>query len=419
MKKYVCVHGHFYQPPRENPWTGMIAQQESAEPFHDWNQRITSECYTPNTQTKILNNQNQAIKVANNFSKISFNVGPTLLSWMQSCAPETYDLILSADKNSMDLFSGHGSAIAQGYNHMILPLCNDNDLKTQVMWGIEDFKYRFQREPEGMWLPETAVNIRTLNALAEQNIKFTILSPAQAQSVRRIGEEQWNDVSEGTIDIQLPYTCRLPSGKTITLFFYQGAISNEVAFGNLLKNGVGFAERLIEEFPEHQKRNRLVHIANDGETYGHHHAFGNMALAYMLYHIETNQMAKITNYGEFLAQNPPEYEVKIIDDTSWSCFHGVDRWKAHCGCRLDEEQDWSQEWRSCLRDTLDWLREKTITFYEQSMRPYFKDPWDVRNRYISIILKNEPEHQRKLISEWAGKALTEDDCCLCSQVHLL
>jgi len=409
MNQFLCIHGHFYQPPRENPWSGIIEEQETAAPFHDWNERITSECYLPNTETQILNNQDQPITTVNNFSNMSFNVGPTLLSWMEKFSTEVYRNILEADKESQAKFSGHGSAIAQVYNHMIMPLSNDHDQETQVIWGIADFEHRFNRKPEGMWLSETAVNIKTLEVLAQQKITFTILSPTQAQQVKLIDAGEWTDVSEGTIDTQLPYLCRLPSGKSITLFFYNGPIANEIAFGKLLKNGVNFADRLIEEYPEHQQRPSLVHIANDGETYGHHHEFGNMALAYMLYHVEQNELAKLTIYGEFLAKNPPTSEVKIIEDTSWSCFHGIDRWKAHCGCRLDLKKDWNQEWRKYLRESLDWLRDELAGFFEESMNHYYDDPWAIRNNYISVLLDNSPENQQLFLWGPSGKNLSVAD----------
>jgi len=409
MKKYICVHGHFYQPPRENPWTGVIEEQGSAAPDHDWNERITSECYAPNAQTQILNNQDEAIHTVNNYSQISFNFGPTLLSWMEKSSPETYQSILEADQGSLARFSGHGAAIAQAYNHVIMPLANDRDKRSQVIWGIKDFEYRFKRKPEGMWLPETAVNLDTLEILAEQGIVFTILAPNQAQSVARIGSDKWEDVTDGTIDTQLPYLCRLPSGKEINIFFYNGHISNEIAFGEMLKNGVDLAKSLIKQYPKPLGCPRLVHIANDGETYGHHHSFGNMALAYMLYYIETNHLARVTIYGEFLAKNPPEYEVRIMEDTSWSCFHGVQRWKANCGCQLDSEKKWNQEWRKYLRETLDWLRDQLIPFYEQSMSAYYDDPWQIRNNYINVILDPSEENLANVIWSDARQELSVED----------
>ena len=409
MNKYLCIHGHFYQPPRENPWSGVIEEQETADPFHDWNERITSECYLPNTQTRILNSQDQPIATVSNYSNMSFNIGPTLLSWMEKFAPDVYQAILEADKKSLTKFSGHGSAIAQVYNHMIMPLASEHDKKTQVIWGIKDFEYRFKRKPEGMWLAETAVDIKTLEVLAQQDIAFTILSPTQARQVKPIDGKEWTDVSEGTVDTQLPYVCRLPSGKSIVLFFYDGQIANEAAFGKLLKNGIDFANRLIEEFPEHQQKPRLVSIANDGETYGHHHEFGNMALAYMLNHVEQNELAELTVYGEFLANNSPVQEVRIIEDTSWSCFHGIERWKNHCGCRLNLKKKWSQAWRKYLRESLDQLRDQLADLFEQLMANYYDDPWVIRNHYISVILDNSSKKQQSVLWNSSTKDLSEDD----------
>ena len=409
MNKFLCIHGHFYQPPRENPWLGVIEEQKTAAPHHDWNERITSECYQPNARTTILNNQDRPIRVVNNYSNMSFNIGPTLLSWMEQYATDTYHAILEADKESQKKFSGHGSAIAQVYNHMIMPLANERDKETQVIWGIKDFERRFNRKPEGMWLAETAVDIKTLEVLAEHDITFTILSPTQAQQVKLIGAKEWADVNEGKVDTQIPYICPLPSGKSITLFFYDGQIADETAFGKLLKNGIDFANRLIKEFPKHKKKPRLVSIANDGETYGHHHEFGNMALAYMVHHVEKNELATITIYGEFLAKNPPTYEVQIMENTSWSCSHGIERWKAHCGCRLDLKKDWSQDWRKYLRKSLDWLRDELASLFEQSMAPYYDDPWAVRNNYISVMLEDSPANQQLFLWELSAKELSVGD----------
>lgn len=409
MNKYLCIHGHFYQPPRENPWSGIIEQQKTAEPFHDWNERITSECYGPNAKTQILNNLNHPIVTISNYAGISFNFGPTLLSWMEKAEPDVYHSILESDKRSMERFSGHGAAIAQAYNHMIMPLANVHDKQTQVIWGIKDFEYRFKRKPEGMWLPETAVDVETLEVLAEHGITFTILAPGQAQAVKKIDGNEWADISEGTIDTQLPYLCRLPSGKEIVLFFYNGAISNDVAFSGLLDNGVNFAERLMGEYPEHQKTPRLVHIANDGETYGHHHAYGNMALAYMAHYVEINNLATMTIYAQFLENNPPRHEVQIMEDTSWSCFHGVERWRAHCGCHLAGKENWNQKWRKHLRETLDWLRDCLIPLYDQSMSVHYADPWQVRNDYIAVVLHNTPENCASAVFAPAKKDLSDED----------
>src|SRR5690349_1937019 len=222
--RYVCIHSHCYQPPRENPWLEAIQLQDSAYPYHDWNERILAECYAPNSVSRILDNQNQIIELVNNYAKISFNFGPTLLSWIEDKSPAVYSAILDADRQSRQRFSGHGSALAQIYNHVIMPLANSRDRHTQVIWGIRDFERRFKRMPEGMWLPETAVDIDTLEVLADAGIGFTILAPHQAGRVRRIGTQVWQDVNGSQIDPTRAYEQRLPSGKTIALFFYDGPI---------------------------------------------------------------------------------------------------------------------------------------------------------------------------------------------------
>ncbi|MFW6202547.1 MAG: glycoside hydrolase, partial [Gemmatimonadota bacterium] len=288
MERYICIHGHFYQPPRENPWLEAIELQDSAYPYHDWNERIDVECYAPNAASRILDERGRITQIVNNYSKISFNFGPTLLAWMADHSPDTYRAVLTADRLSRDRYSGHGSALAQAYNHLIMPLANDRDRRTQVRWGIRDFEHRFGRPPEGMWLPETAVDLPTLDALAEHGIRFTILAPHQASRVRRIGEHDWRSVDAGAIDPTRPYLQRLPSGREIALFFYDDPISRGVAFEQLLRNGERFASRLTGEFSDRRDWPQLVHIATDGETYGHHHRHGDMALSYALDHIESN-----------------------------------------------------------------------------------------------------------------------------------
>ena len=273
MNRYLCVHGHFYQPPRENPWLEEVELQDSAYPFHDWNKRITIECYAPNAASRILDKEEKIIDLVNNYSQISFNFGPTLLSWMQRHMPDTYKMILEADTLSRKKFSGHGSAIAQVYNHMIMPLANARDKRTQVVWGLRDFEHRFKRKPEGMWLAETAVDTDTLEILAEFGIKFTILSPYQAEKVRSLGKGEWQDATAGKINPKMPYLCALPSGRTIVIFFYDGPVSQDIAFGGLLTNGINFANRLTGTFDDNTDQPQIVHIATDGETYGHHHHY--------------------------------------------------------------------------------------------------------------------------------------------------
>jgi len=357
--------------------------QESAYPFHDWNARVTAECYAPASASRIMDSSNRIIAIVNLYSKISFNFGPTLLSWLEKHEPDLYMAIIDADQRSKKRFSGHGSAIAQVYNHMIMPLCNQRDKRTQVIWGISDFKKRFNRMPEGMWLAETAVDNATLEALAEQGIKFTILAPHQAARVRRVSEQGWTDVSGGKIDPKRAYLCNLPSGKSISVFFYDWPVSHDVAFSRLLDNGKDFAKRLTKSFTN-DRYPQLVNIATDGETYGHHHRFGDMALAYCLYYLESNNMATITNYGEFLERFSPEYEVQIYENTSWSCSHGIERWRRNCGCNMGKLP--SQEWRKPLREAMDWLRDVLAPLYESALSKYSMDPWASRDDYIDVIL---------------------------------
>jgi alpha-amylase/alpha-mannosidase (GH57 family) len=387
--RYVCVHGHFYQPPRENPWLEAIELQDSAYPFHDWNERVTAECYAPNRASRILDAGNRIAKIVNNYARISFDFGPTLLSWLQEKAPDTYRKILVADSASAQHFGGHGSAMAQCYNHMIMPLANERDKYTQVYWGIEDFRHRFGRAPEGMWLPETAVDLETLDILAQLGIRFTVLAPSQAKSM------DGQDVTGQRIDPTRAYLHKLPSGRTINLFFYDGPISRSVAFEGLLKNGEHFARRLLDAFSDRRDWPQLAHIATDGETYGHHHAYGDMALAYALEHIETNALAKLTNYGEYLELHPPSHEVEVLENTSWSCVHGIGRWSDNCGCNSGGHGDWNQAWRAPLREALDWLRDETARCYEQAGSRCFKDPWAARNDYIHVLLDRSLESRER------------------------
>jgi len=410
MEKYICIHGHFYQPPRENPWLEGIELQDSAYPYHDWNERINAECYAPNTASRILDPEKRVADIANNYSKISFNFGPTILSWMEKHQPEVYQAIVEADRLSRERFSGHGSALAQGYSHMILPLANKRDKYTQVIWGIRDFQKRFGRSPEGMWLPETAVDTETLEVLAEFGIKFTILAPRQAKRVRRMTRgAKWHDMSGDRIDPTTAYLCLLPSKKTINLFFYDGPISQDIAFGGLLSSGEVFAQRLLSAFNDQRDWPQMVHIATDGETYGHHHRFGDMALAYCLHFIESQNLAKITNYGEYLEKHPPTHWVEIFDNSSWSCIHGVERWKENCGCKSGMHQGWSQDWRKPLREAMDWVRDTLVPIYEEKSREYLKDPWKTREDYIEVISDRSVDQVEKFFERNAVKELSREE----------
>jgi alpha-amylase/alpha-mannosidase (GH57 family) len=406
--KYICIHSHCYQPPRENPWLETIELQDSAYPYHDWNERILAECYAPNTASRILDEEQRIARIVNNYAWISFNFGPTLLSWAEANAPEAYHAVLAADRESQMRFSGHGSAMAQSYNHMILPLANTRDKRTQIVWGVEDFRYRFGRQPEGMWLAESAVDLETLDLMAECGIKFTVLSPYQARQVRHRTAERWADATGGHIDPKQPYVQRLPSGRAINIFFYDGAASQAVAFERLLDSGDRFAYRLLSAFSE-TREDELVHIATDGETYGHHHPYGEMALSYALHHIESNALARITNYGEYLATHPPAAEVEIAEDTAWSCSHGVGRWTSDCGCNSGARPDWNQLWRQPLREALDWLRDAIAPLYERAAANLVADPWLARDRYIRVILNRSPEIRAAFMAEHCTHQLDHDE----------
>ena len=387
MPKYICIHGHFYQPPRENPWLEAVEVQESAAPFHDWNARISSECYSRNAASRILDEKGDIRKICNNYSRMSFNIGPTLLTWLEDKDPLCYEAILEADKIGRRRFSGHGPAMAQVYNHIIMPLANRRDKETQVLWGIADFRRRFGRMPEGMWLAECAVDTETLEVLAEHGILFTVLSPYQAASVRTMGWGDWQDVSGGRIDTRCAYICNLPSGRSINIFFYDGQLSQRIAFAGLLNDGGNFARELINANPKPGSP-VLTHVATDGESYGHHHKHGDMALAYCLETIDNSADAQLTVYGEFLSFYPPESEVKIIENSSWSCAHGVERWRSDCPCG-DGTPGYHHKWRRPLRVAMNELRDKLAGIYENS--DFFTDCWAARDKYIDVILDRSEE----------------------------
>lgn len=409
MERFVCIHGHFYQPPRENPWLESIERQESAYPFHDWNERVHHECYAPNATARMLDGKGRIRDIVNNYSKISFNFGPTLLAWMAWADRESYEAILEADRLSIERFSGHGSAIAQTYNHMIMPLANTRDKRTQTIWGIRDFQKRFGRDPEGMWLPETAVDLETLDILAEQGIRWTILAPNQAARVRRKGDERWEDASHGNVDPKHAYEVALPSGRTIGVFFYDGPVSQAVAFENLLDRGENLASRIMGAFADDRDGTQLMHIATDGETYGHHHRHGEMALAYALDVIERDKNAALTNYGEFFENHPPAHEAQIHENSSWSCVHGVERWRADCGCSSGMNPRWRQTWRKPLRDSLDWLRDRLSPIYERFAGPLLEDCWAARDAYIGVILDRSDENLDRFLKEHASHDLTSGE----------
>jgi len=385
VSRYLCVHGHFYQPPRENPWTGEIGLEASAAPFRNWNERITEECYRPNARPVAREADGTAREMPSNYSRMSFNFGPTLFEWLDRRAPDVSAEIRRADRLSRDWFGGHGSAIAQGYNHMILPLANERDRRTQVLWGIRDFEHRFGRSPEGMWLPETAVDVPTLEVLASLAIRFTILAPQQARRVRPLAGGEWQDVSVGRVDPRRAYAVQLPSGARLAVFFYDGAAAGAIAFGALAEGGEALARRLAGLAAD-DPGPQLLHVATDGETYGHHHNGGEIALAEALDLLPASGFARLTNYAEFLSLHPPEYEAEIVENTAWSCSHGLGRWKEDCSCRTGLHADWIQAWRAPLRESLDALRDALAGVFEERGSRIFHDPWMARDASIAIVL---------------------------------
>jgi len=409
MERYICIHGHFYQPPRENPWLGAVEREDSASPFHDWNARISAECYAPNGAFRISDDADRIEKIVNNYARISFNFGPTLLAWMEREEPATYRGVLQADRASQHLHHGHGSALAQAYNHLIMPLANHRDRTTQVVWGIRDFEHRFGRKPEGMWLPETAVDLEMLEILAAHDIRFTLLAPSQARRVRPKGDPHWRDVSGSRIDPTLAYEARLPSGRSIAVFFYDGPVSHSVAFEGVLRSGEAFAERLLDIFVETRDRPQLAHIATDGETFGHHHRFGAIALAQAIRHLESRGDVQLTNYAAFLERHPPTHRVEIFEESSWSCVHGVDRWHRDCGCNSGGNPSWNQAWRAPMRTALDWLRDRVAPIYEQRAASLFADPWAARDDYVEVLLGSRPETRDRFLGRHALRDLTDGE----------
>ncbi|MDR1885264.1 MAG: DUF3536 domain-containing protein [Synergistaceae bacterium] len=389
----VCVHAHFYQPPREDPWLDAVMRDPTASPYHDWNECVYEQCYKPNMAARLLGSGGQIVYITNNYRHISFNVGPTLHSWIARHDPALASGIVEADRIAADSF-GAGGAIAQAYNHMILPLAAERDIRTQVIWGIRDFESRFGRRPRGMWLPETAVDTASLEALASSGIEFTILAPHQCEAVKEPGGT-WRATPGGSgLDVTRPYAATLPSGARITIVFYFGSIAHDIAFGGLLYNGDRFAESLLSKLPNDADP-RLLVIATDGETYGHHHRYGEMALARAAQMLSNSPDAVITNIPSFLDRYPAAWECRVADNTSWSCAHGVERWRSDCGCETGGQPGWHQRWRKPLRDALDKVRDRIDEIYEREMSRYCDSPWELRDEAIAMYLMNFGEDAAK------------------------
>jgi alpha-amylase/alpha-mannosidase (GH57 family) len=444
----LIIHGHFYQPPRENPWTGTLDPEPSAHPFHDWNERVYAECYQPNSAVPIVDAKTKLEQIVNNYAHISFDFGPTLLSWLERQHPETYARVIAADVESAAKHGGHGNALAQAYNHTILPLSNARDQRTQIRWGLADFRYRFNREAEGMWLAETACNDDVLGLLIDEGVRFVILAPQQAERVRSMtgiavgptgktgeslssgppdsrvdreevgdasADNEWHDVAGGRVDTSIAYRYfhRDGSGRSIAVFFYDQELAQGIAFGNALESSASLVDRLAGARTSNEHAGSLTNVATDGESYGHHHKFGDLCLAYAL---ETDAPARgfrVTNYGEYLEQHPPSAEVELShgcegEGSSWSCAHGVSRWIRDCGCYTGGEPGWNQAWRLPLRNALDFLRDEAVQYFEATRGDLFMDPWAARDDAISLIL-DQQESREAFLARHAPRGLTRDE----------
>jgi alpha-amylase/alpha-mannosidase (GH57 family) len=417
--KSLITHGHFYQPPRENPWTGEVDAEPSAAPFHDWNQRVTAECYQPNSGVHITD-ENGIEKVVNNYGFISFDFGPTLLSWLEREQPETYARIIAADAESASRHSGHGNAIAQAYGHAILPLCNERDMRTQVRWGLADFRHRFKREAEAIWLPETACNDEVMGVLIDEGTRFVILAPQQAGRTdipvcptlvkAELATAETAEAANVDTSIAYRYLHRDGSNRSIAVFFYDHELAGAIAFERALTS----SKELVDRFDRvSQGAGSLVNVATDGESYGHHHKFGDLCLAYALEVEAPRRGFSVTNYGEYLDQHPPAAEVEVScgpenQGTSWSCVHGVSRWTSDCGCSTGGDANWNQAWRRPLRAALDFLRDQAALHFEATRGDLFIDPWAARDDSIELVLN--PERLREqFLYQRAPRSLSREE----------
>jgi hypothetical protein len=383
VRRCACVHGHFYQPPRENPWTGRVERQPSAGPDHDWNARVARECYVPNGAARVVDGSGRITDLVDNYEWISFDFGPTLLAWLEAAHPHAYRRLLDSDRRSAARLEGHGNAIAQSFHHSILPLAHPRDRVTEIRWGLADFEKRFGRKSEGLWLPECAVDDDTLAAAAAEGVKFVILEPHQAEAVLTPAGGAWKPAAEALVP-GVPYRWRGPEGAELALFFYDGELSRAIAFEHAMRDSRGLARRISGRMLP-SAEDALSLVATDGESYGHHDPFAEMGLAHLLRYALPEAGLEPVNLAFYLARNPPRREVRIkAGGTSWSCAHGVERWRSDCGCGAVEGRQ--QRWRAPLRAALEGLRGKLAELYEEQARGLLPDPWAARDAYVAVVL---------------------------------
>ena len=356
---HLAVHGHFYQPPRENPWTETVPVEPSASPYHDWNERITAEAYRPNAWARVVDDRGRVLAIVNDYALLSFNLGPTLAMWLEVHHPDVHERIVQADRDA-------GTAIAQAYNHMILPLANERDVRTQVRWGLADFERRFGRRAGGLWLPETAVSEAVLAVLVEEGVGFTILAPGQADRPVEPGRAYRWEHPDG--------------GGSIALVFYDGPLSHDIAFGI----GSQPAEALVSR-AQHVSADGLVVVATDGETFGHHHRHAERAVAYALAVEAPRRNVHTGPIASWIAAHPPEETVRVRE-SAWSCAHGLGRWREDCGCSSGWQPGWNQAWRAPLRAALDLLRDHAAAVFEGRGATVLRDPWMARDAYVDVVV---------------------------------
>ena len=415
--KYCVIHGHFYQPPRESPWLDEIQRQPSAAPFHNWNERIFDECYRTNAYSRILDIEGKIVGVSNNYSYMSFNFGPTLFKWLVETHPSVYQRIVDADKKSCKEYNGHGSAVAQVYNHIIMPHASRRDKITQIKWAKSFFKRHFGRDPEGMWLAETAINMETAECLVEEGIKFTILSPNQAESFRFIGSDgEWINCDTNGLDSRHPYRLFIEdkdgkkSGKYLDIFFFDEPLSRAISFENLLDNADILSDRINGCYTYGSSEKELVTIATDGETFGHHKKSGDMCLAYFFRKKAEESGIKVVNLAYYLSITEPQREVRIKnafgEGTAWSCAHGTGRWIRDCGCNTGGGPGWNQKWRTPLRDGMNYLQSEIDKVFFRELIKYFDDPWKIRDLYEPCFGENELG--REFLKTYANRTIPEN-----------
>jgi alpha-amylase/alpha-mannosidase (GH57 family) len=405
-RRLLCLHGHFYQPPRENPWIEAIEVQDSAEPFHDWNERIAAECYAPNGAARLKSAEDRILDIVDNYVHLSFNFGPTLLAWLERERPDVHARVIEADQQGLER-RGHGNALAQGYNHAILPLASPRDRLTQIRWGIADFRRRYGRAPEGFWLPETAADTPTLEALAGEGIRYTVLSPYQARRVRPPGGE-WVDATGARFDPTRPYLVR--AGKReLAVFFYDGHIARDLAFGDALSSPEALIRRLEGGFDAGRGHDEILTIALDGETLGHHKKGGDEVLAAALKVLARRDDLELVNLGQALDRIEPEWEAEIAEGSSWSCAHGIERWRSDCGCNAGAEPGWTQAWRAPLLAALEALRGELAALFEREARGLFADPWGARDRYVEVVLDPDRRDAEEALQREAGRPLADEE----------